>query len=97
MSYLLSRCFYFTHVINIMKRKPECLYIVEESISLATKLSIERVYVRVYKELQIFLCGIEAVKCLLHIISRADLLYKDNKFLCGNCGTCMFISYFLAQ
>ncbi len=47
-----------------MKRKPECLYIVEESISLATKLSIERVYVRVYKELQIFLCGIEAVKCL---------------------------------
>ncbi len=56
--------FYFTHGNNIMKRKPECLYIVEKSISLATKLSIEHVYVRVYKELQIFLCGIEAVKCL---------------------------------
>ncbi len=63
-SYLLSRCFYFTHVNNIMKRKRECLYIVKKSISLATKLSIEHVYVRVDKELQIFLCGIEAIKCL---------------------------------
>ncbi len=47
-----------------MKRKRECLYIVKKSISLATKLSIEHVYVRVDKELQIFLCGIEAIKCL---------------------------------
>ncbi len=34
---------YFTHVNNIMKRKPECLYIVKKSISLATELSIEHV------------------------------------------------------
>ncbi len=44
--------FYFTHVNNIMKRKPECLYIVKKSISLATKLSIEHVYVYLASERQ---------------------------------------------